>query len=228
MAARLLTVHGKTMPSADGDRTSAIRWYNLGAATADRSGDVDARVWARGRAALALAYEGAELPVAQRFADDALAISDRPSGGQLNALLALAHIHGIRGDAASAVTVLDDARRVFEATAPHDEISDFAIPEWRFAIHESMLFSRLGYEYGAMEAQAVVERERPRRLTRFATHVELHRGLMMAKAGDTASGVAYARAALAELPPHKHSLSLRLMMDEIEATQQPWEHRQAV
>lgn len=216
VAARLLTVHGKTMPSADGDRSGAIRWYRLGTSTADRSGDRDTQVWTRGRAALALAYEGAELPVARRFAEDALAFTERPSGGRLNALLALAHVQGLEGDRAGALATLDDARRVFDAVGEQDEISDFTIPEWRFAIHESMLYSRLGDEHRAITAQEATDRTRPDSLPRFGTHVELHRGLMMAKAGDKAGGVDYARAALATLPPEKHSLSLRLMMDEIE------------
>jgi transcriptional regulator with XRE-family HTH domain len=217
VAARLLTVHGKTMPSANGDRSGAIRWYNLGASTADRSRDRKTQVWTRGRAALALAYEGAELPVARRFAADALSISDHPSGGRLNALLALMHVQGLEGDTAGALATRDQARRVAEAVDEQDQISDFAIPEWRFAIHESMLFSRLGYEHRAIAAQETTDRTRPASLPRFGTHVELHRGLMMATAGDKPGGIAYARAALAKLPPEKHSLSLRLMMDEIEA-----------
>jgi transcriptional regulator with XRE-family HTH domain len=216
VAARLLTVHGKTMPSADGDRTGAIRWYRLGVETADRSGDRATQAWTRGRAALALAYEGAELHVARRFADDALAVADRPSGGRLNALLALAHVQGIEGDAAGARMTMDDARRTFEAVGEQDEISDFTIPEWRFAIHESMLYSRLGDEHRAIEAQDATDRTRPDSLPRFGTHVELHRGLMIAKAGDKAAGIDYARHALSALPPEKHSLSLRLMMNEIE------------
>ena len=41
---------------------------------------------------------------------------------------------------------------------------------------------------------------------------------MMAKAGDVAGGIAYGKAALAKLPPERHSLSLRLLMEEIERT----------
>lgn len=218
LAARLLTVHGKTMPSPDGDRTGAIRWYQLGAMAADRSGDRETRAWTRGRAALALAYEGAELGVARQLADDALGITDRPTGGRLNALLALAHVQGLEGDRASAVATFDDARRVFDDVGEQDEISDFTIPEWRFAIHESMLFSRFGDEHRAIEAQETIDRTRPASLPRFGTHAELHRGLMMAKAGDRAGGIMYARRALALLPPERHSLSLRLMVAEIEAT----------
>ncbi|MEW1804362.1 hypothetical protein [Streptomyces virginiae] len=44
----------------------------------------------------------------------------------------------------------------------------------------------------------------------------MHRGLMLARAGDTAGGTAHARAALEALPPEKRSLPLRLLMTEVE------------
>lgn len=44
----------------------------------------------------------------------------------------------------------------------------------------------------------------------------MHRGLMLARAGGTAAGTAYAHAALDALPPEKHSLTLRLLMAEVE------------
>jgi hypothetical protein len=214
-------MQGKTMPSADGQRAGAIRWYRLGARAADRSGEIDVRVWVRGRAALALAYEGAELPVARGFADEALAISERPSLGRLNAFLALAHVQGLDGDRAGALATLTNAKRTFDAVGSDEQISDFAIPEWRMATITSMLASRLGEERLALEAQEAADRTRPATLPRFATHIELHRGLMMARAGDRDEGVAYARRALASLPPEKHSLSLRLMMGEIEGLASP-------
>lgn len=86
-AARMLTVYGKTTPGA----REASRWYLLAAVAADRSGDVDTQVWVRGRSALALAYEGAGLRTATTLAEQALAVSDRPSLGALNARMALAH-----------------------------------------------------------------------------------------------------------------------------------------
>lgn len=217
VAARLLTVHGKTLPSAD-DRGGAIRWYRFGISAADRSDDIDARVWTRGRAALALAYEGAALPVARQFATDALAIDDKPSLGRLNGLLALAHVQGFEGDLTGALATLDDARRVFDQVGSDEQISDFAIPEWRMATISGLLLARLGEEHRAIEAQQTADRTRPGTLPRFATHIELHRGLMMAKAGDRDTGIDYARAAMSALPPERHSLSLRLMLAEIETS----------
>jgi transcriptional regulator with XRE-family HTH domain len=211
-AARLLTTYGKTAT----DRADAVFWYQLAAEFADRSQDVATRVWVRGRAALALAYEAAELRTAQRLAEQARAIDDRPTLGRLNATVGLAHVAGVRGDRVAAVALLDDARRIHDQAGSGDgEISDFAVPEWRLHTFASMLLSRMG-DPGAVAEQEAADSTRPATLPRFATHIELHRGLFQVRAGDKAGGLAYARAALDALPPERHSLSLRLMLAEIE------------
>lgn len=216
VAARLLTVHGKTVPSGDGSH-GAVRWYRLAAVAADRSEDTSVRVWVRGRAALALAYEGAALTTATELADQALGLSSKPSTGRLNAFLAKAHVAGVRGDKKTAIAELEQAKRVFDDAGSHEQISDFAIPEWRMATISSMLLSRLG-DPKAVDAQGTADRTRPATLPRFATHIQLHRGLMMTKGGDVVGGISYARSALAKLPAERHSLSLRLLMQEIERT----------
>lgn len=211
-AARLLTVHGKTIPSAD--RDGAVKWYRTAAAAADKSGDLDTRVWVRGRAALALAYEAAELPTAKALAEQAIALGGKPSLGALNAHMALAHVWGAAGAASPAMAALGAARRVFDAAGSHEQISDFAVPEWRMHTFTSMLLSRLG-DPGAQAEQDAADATRPAELPRFATHIELHRALMLRNAGDRAGGVAYAQAAMDRLPTESLSLSLRLMLKEI-------------
>jgi transcriptional regulator with XRE-family HTH domain len=213
-AARLMTVYGKTLPTNEGTK-GALHWYRLASAVADRSGDTPTRVWVRGRAALALAYEAAELPTALALSDQAIGLSDRPSLGQLNALVARAHVAGAVGDHATAATAMEESLKVFDLVGSTEQISDFAVPEWRFHTFASMLWSRLGDESRAMAAQDAADRTRPTTLPRFATHIELHRGLMLAKSGDKPGGLAYAQAALDRLPPERHSLSLRLLTDEI-------------
>lgn len=215
-AARMLTTYGKTAVS----RKEAVNWYRLAAVAADRSGDAETRVWVRGRSALALAYEAAELPTARDLAEHALAISDKPTLGRLNALVAQAHVAGVKGDKVTALATLDEARRVFDVAGSDEQISDFAVPEWRFHTFASMLLSRLG-DAGATDEQDAADRTRPATLPRFATHIELHRGLMLVKSGDSEGGLTYARGALAKLPPERHSLSLRLMLDEIERAASP-------
>jgi hypothetical protein len=172
-------------------------------------------VWVRGRAALALAYEGAALSIADDFASQALAISDRPSIGRLNAVMAKAHVAGLRGLVDGAVGADNDGRRLFDRIGSTEQISDWSVPEWRMATFRSMLYARLGDAKRAIPAQETADRTRPDVLTRFATHIELHRSLMLVRSGERSNGLAYARRAMEALPRERHSLSLRLMLAEV-------------
>jgi transcriptional regulator with XRE-family HTH domain len=216
VAARLATLYAKTYPGSDG--TKAVDWYRLAAEAADRSGDVSTRVWVRGRAAIALGYEGAALPMAERFADEAMSLSEKPSLGRLNAIMGKAHAAANKGDRGTALALLEDGQRVFDVAASGDrEESDYAVPEWRMGVFTSLLAARLGDEHRATVAQDRAALLLPATLPRFRTHLEMHRGLMMARAGDKSGGTAYAQAALDRFPPEKHSLTLRMLMDEIRA-----------
>ncbi|MFD6565416.1 helix-turn-helix domain-containing protein [Micromonospora profundi] len=217
-AARALVTYGKTTRTA----SEAIGWYDIARIAADRSDDLSVRVWVRGRAAIALAYEGAALPTARRYADEAVGISDRPSLGMLNALMARAHIAAGRGDIGGAVAADMEARRVFDKVAsPDGEISDSAVPPWRMATFRSMLYARLGMLREGERAQFEADRWRPVALTRFATHIELHRALMMAHSGDRAGGLSYARRAWSALPPERRSQTLGLVLREVERAARP-------
>jgi transcriptional regulator with XRE-family HTH domain len=216
VASRLMTLYAKTFPGSDGAK--AVHWYRMAAQSADRSGDDDARVWVRGRAAIALGYEGASLGVADVLADQAMAISNKPSLGLLNAIMGKAHAAALRGDAATARSLAEQGRRVFDRAGSYEQTSDYAVPWWRMNVFLSLLLARLGDESGAVRAQERASQELPTTLPRFATHLDMHRGLMLARSGDPSGGVAYARAAMSALPPEKHSLTLRLLMAEIEQT----------
>ncbi|MFD3806170.1 helix-turn-helix domain-containing protein [Streptomyces sp. NPDC058619] len=214
VASRLMTLYAKTFPGSDGSK--AVHWYRMAARAADESGDDEARVWVRGRAAIALGYEGASLGVADVLADQALAISERPSLGLLNAVMGKAHAAALRGDRATALKLAEDGRRIFDKAGSYEQTSDYAVPWWRMNVFLSLLLARLGDEQGAVQAQEAARRELPAELPRFATHLEMHRGLMLARSGDVSGGTAYARGALDALPPEKHSLTLRLLMAEVE------------
>jgi transcriptional regulator with XRE-family HTH domain len=214
VASRLMTLYAKTFPGSDGGK--AVGWYRMAATAADRSGDPGARVWVRGRAAIALGYEGASLPVADMFAAQATAIDDAPSLGRLNAVMGRAHAAAIRGDRDGALALLEEGRRVFDAAGSEDgQESDYAVPWWRMNVYTSLLAARLGDEALAEQARDAASKALPASLPRFATHLELHRGLMLARSGDRTGGTAYAAAALDALPPERHSLTLRMLMDEI-------------
>ncbi|MGH3770244.1 MAG: helix-turn-helix transcriptional regulator [Pseudonocardiaceae bacterium] len=214
VGAMLATLYGKTFPGSDGAK--ALTWYRHAATFADRSGDKNTRVWVRGRAAIALGYEGASLEAAELLAEQAIALEERPSLGRLGAVMGKAHVAALRGDPHTAMALLDEGRRVFDAAGSDDAESDYAVPWWRFNVFISLMAARLGDERVALQAQDEAARTLPESLPRFRTHLEMHRGLMLAHAGDREGGTAYARAALDALPVKKHSLTLRMLMTEIE------------
>ncbi|WP_327380586.1 hypothetical protein [Streptomyces sp. NBC_01207] len=141
-----------------------------------------------------------------------MAISDQPSLGLLNAVLGKAHTAALRGDHTTARQLLTQGLRIFDQAGSHEQTSDYAVPFWRL----NAFTSRLGDETTAVAAQDQACVELPAALPRFATHLEMHRGLMLARSGDTAAGTAHARAEQDALPPEKHSLTLRLLMTEVE------------
>lgn len=212
-AAKLMTLYAKTFPGSDGSR--ALTWYRMAAEAADRSEDTTTRVWVRGRAAIALGYEGAALPMAEFFADQALAIDDRPSLGRLNATYGKAHAAALTGDITTAHRLDSEGQRLFDQVGSPDETSDYAVPHWRLGVFRSLLAARLGEEKTAITAQDRARRELPATLPRFATHLDMHRGLMLVRAGDRHEGITHAQKALDALPPEKHSLTLRMLMHEI-------------
>ncbi|MGW6846402.1 MULTISPECIES: hypothetical protein [unclassified Streptomyces] len=150
-------------------------------------------------------------------ADQALALDERPSLGLLNAIYGKAHAAALRGDRAGALALDERGRRVFDSAGTHEQTSDYAVPWWRLNVFRSLLLARLGEEKAATEAQDQALAELPATLPRFATHLELHRGLMLARSGDRAGGVAHATTAMEALPPEKHSLTLRMLVNEIRA-----------
>ncbi|WP_046470346.1 helix-turn-helix domain-containing protein [Allosalinactinospora lopnorensis] len=214
IAAKLATLYAKTFPGSDGAK--AVTWYRHAAAFADRANDETARVWVRGRAAIALGYEGAALGVADTLASQALQLDDRPSLGRVNAIMGKAHVAALRGDRATALALVDEGRRVFDHAGSDDAETDYAVPWWRFNVFISLLGARLGEERLAMNAQEEAGRSLPPSLPRFKTHLEMHRGLMLARVGSP-YGVGHAQDALNALPPEKHSLTLRMLMEEIRA-----------
>ncbi len=214
VGAKLATLYGKTFPGTDGAK--ALTWYRHAATFADRSGDKDTRVWVRGRAAIALGYEGASLDAADQLAEQAIALEKRPSLGRLNAVMGKAHVAALRGDSRTALGLLGEGRRVFDAAGSDDAESDYAVPWWRFNVFISLMAARLGEEHLALQAQDEAARTLPESLPRVPTPQEMPRGLMLVRAGDRDSGTTYARAALDALPAEKHSLTLRMLMTEIE------------
>lgn len=150
VGATLAILYGKTFPGCNGAK--ALTWYRHAATFADRSGDRNTRVWVRGRAAIALGYEGVSLPAAELLAEQAIALDERPSLGRLNAVMGKAHVAALRGDSHTAMGLLDEGRRLFDVIGSDEAESDYAVPWWRFNVFISLMAARLGAEHVALQA----------------------------------------------------------------------------
>ncbi|WP_017599181.1 hypothetical protein, partial [Nocardiopsis lucentensis] len=214
-AAVLAVFFAKTMPL--GDHATAVQWYRRSAALADRSEDVQTRVWVRGRASLAIAYDRSDVDTADLLATQALALDETPTVGRLSAQLAASHVAAVRGDAQAAADHLDDARRTFDAAGVDEAATDFNMPWWRFKIFTSGAASRTGDERAALAAQEEAERTIPVGHDRYQTHLDMHRGLLLAKAGDRRGGTSHATTALNKLPAPQRSVTLRRLAEEVRA-----------
>lgn len=218
IAARLMALYAKSIPGTDG--STAVSWYRMAAVASDRSDDVETRVWVRGRAAIALGYEGASSAIAHQFASEATSIATAGgvvSMGLLNAQMGGAHAAAALGDLNGSTELYDAGRRTFDALTPTDAVSDFAVPWWRQGVYSSLLLARLGKTTEALRVQSEARQALPSNLPRFATHLDLHTALLIGKAGDKAGARALSAATLARLPQAKHSLTLRLLAEEIKS-----------
>lgn len=120
----------------------------------------------RGRAAIALGYEGASLDAADLLAEQPIALDERFLLGRLNAVIGKAHV-AVRGDSRTALGLLGEGRRVFDAAGSDDAESDYAVLWWRFNVFISLMAARLGEEHLALQSQDEAARSLPASLPRF-------------------------------------------------------------
>ncbi|GAA2639925.1 hypothetical protein GCM10010425_50520 [Streptomyces spororaveus] len=106
-----------------------------------------------------------------------------------------------RGDHTTARQLLTRGRRIFDRAGSHDQTSDDAVPHWRLDVFTSLLGGPPRRRDHSRRKQDAPRAELPATLLRFATHLEIHRGLMPARSGDTAVGTAHA--ALDDLPSRR-------------------------
>ncbi len=214
VAARMMVLHGAPLVSLT-DIAATEHWYRSATTAADRSEDISVRVWVRGRSALNMAHPSASLRGCRALASEAVELPAKASVGKLTALISLANVAALSGNAAESRAKLHEAKQTFEVVGSTGHVaSEYVVPEWRMNVDESLVLSRLG-DCAAENAHEQAAATIPAEFSRFATHVDLHRGLALAKAGDRIGGVAHARDALSRLPVGKHSVALRRLLTEV-------------
>jgi hypothetical protein len=169
-------------------------WYQSAAVLADRSGDTHARVYVRARTASRAIFEGFTLLEVTDGAREALAISDRPSPGALEAHSALVHAHTLTGDLKSGRRSVGDMIKVAEALPDSP-----AGPIARTVSFRHYLESRAGTRADAdrawTEAEPIL-----RPVPVWWREAQVYHGRALVKDGDIADGIALALEAVKALP----------------------------
>jgi transcriptional regulator with XRE-family HTH domain len=165
-----------------GDLAGALRWYRSSMSLADASGDLETRVFVRGRSLSRGLYEGCSVGATLAGVEEALALSRRPSLGMVEAYLARWFVFAMVRDA-------ERGRRVA------GEVRDVAarLPAGTGA-RERVLFAHAYAEcrYGSLdEAERACAEATPalRAWPTWLTETEVHRGRAMVAAGDVRGGV---------------------------------------
>lgn len=176
---------------------AAHGWYATSTVLADRSGDVHARTYIRGRTATRGMYEGMPDRLVQARIGQALALSRQPSLGALEAHAASVQMAALTGDITggreSVKTMWHIADKLPAAA------DDGPGPAQRAASFEVYLEGRTGTLSAARNA---FEHAEPvlRSVPLWHAEAQVYYGRAMVRGGEVADGVAYALAAISALP----------------------------
>ncbi|MFY1669988.1 helix-turn-helix domain-containing protein [Plantactinospora sp. WMMB334] len=194
-AAGLLTqLYGLWRGNQD-DVSGAHGWYRTAVLLADRSGDTASQVFVRARTASRGIFEGYTLWETSAKAGEALAISDRPSLGALEAHSALVHVHALAEDLPAGRRalggMLDVAERLPD-TGPDGPLA-------RTVSFQHYLEARIGEPAAADQTWQTAE---PilRPVPVWWREAQVYYGLALVRRGDVADGIGYGLAAAQALP----------------------------
>jgi hypothetical protein len=172
----------------------AHHWYRSSATLADRSGDSETRAWVRGRSAARGIYEGWTVAQTLATADAALAVTDRPTAGAVEAHAARVHVHALTGDIAagraSVAAMADIAENVHDPAAPD--------PGARTAFLSAYLEARAGDPDSAAVAADEAETALAG-LPMWLAEARVYRARAMVAAGDIDEGLNHALDVVAQL-----------------------------
>lgn len=169
-------------------------WYDAATVLADRSGDTAAQVFVRARTASRAIFEGFTVGEVLDGAASALAISSRPTPGALEAHSARVHVHALTGDLKAGRASVGDMIGVAEALPDSP-----AGPIARTVSFRHYLEARAGTRRDADRAWAEAE---PilRPVPVWWLEACVYQGRAMVYDGDVVDGIAYALAAVKQLP----------------------------
>jgi tetratricopeptide (TPR) repeat protein len=195
-----------------GEAQRAGRWWRTARELADRSGDVEARTWVRGKEIVSSLYEQRPVSVILDRAAEATSIAGPlVSAGSAALYAGLAQTLTVAGRGDEALVALGrvaDLTDRVPASVVADEGSWLGWPEVRLRYTESYVHTWLGNTRHAYAAQEAALDIYPENLARERAMMLLHRTACMIQDGDVGGGLAYAGRVLDSLPAQHHSESV--------------------
>ncbi|WP_322777952.1 helix-turn-helix transcriptional regulator [Frankia sp. Cas4] len=209
VAALLAAVTAHTVANL-GDIRSSRRWWRTAKQAADESGDVQTRLWIRGREVQQALHEPRAVPVILDLVAEAETIRaglHTPPAALPGLLAGKAQTLARAGQATSAEAALREVRDNFDAL-PVDTTGDteslFGWSERAVRFTESYVYANLGDYARADQANAAALALYPATFPRGPVVIELQRALCLVRAGDILPGVEHAHAVMTSLPREQH------------------------
>ncbi|MFC3987229.1 helix-turn-helix domain-containing protein [Actinoplanes siamensis] len=182
---------------------SAMGWYHTASALARKSGDPEIETYVLGRSASRGVYEGMSRKRVTELAEEALAVTGRPTLGGFEARGALAGVHAMTGNVDGGREQVR-AMRALVGDLPDDGPTG---PAARAANFDVFVEARAGDAQGAERARAETETALAR-TPLWLAESRIYYALSVARAGFVSGGAALALEAIRTVPWNVHTLAM--------------------
>jgi transcriptional regulator with XRE-family HTH domain len=187
-----------------GDVRQARRWWRTARNLAEESGDPSTIMWIRGREVVRGLYEARPTAAILQMIEQAESFANGSTPTDRAELMSgKAQVYALAGRRSEAEAALHEVRAIYDSLPPEtidNRDSIYGWPEDRLRFTESYVFTYLGDANEATTAQDRAIKAYPSKYRRGPAQIELQRALWMVNAGDVATGVRHASAALQSLP----------------------------
>lgn len=202
-AAAMLSLFYGLWQGNGGRFTTALGWYRAAAALARQSRDPAAETYVLGRSASRAVYEGMGREEVRDIAERALAVTDAPTLGGLEARSALAGVAAMTGDRDAGRRHVEAMRRIADGLAEDGPVGPYP----RTVNFDIFVEARTGTLNSAERARDEAEKALAR-TPLWLAESRVYYALAMARAGDVRGGATFALEAIQTVPWSVHTLAM--------------------
>ncbi|GGN11053.1 hypothetical protein GCM10010109_21010 [Actinoplanes campanulatus] len=202
-AAAMLSLFYGLWQGNGGHFPEALGWYRTAAALAERGGDPHTETYVLGRAASRAVYEGMRRREVTAMAEQALAVTDTPTLGRLEAESALAGVAAMTGDLEGGRERVQAMRRIADQLGDNSPTGAHA----RTVNFHLFVEARTGDMKSAERAQEEAEQALVR-TPLWLAESRVYYALAMARAGAARGAATLALDAIQTVPWSVHTLAM--------------------